>query len=241
MVEGKPKYHEDSVKDIMNTIHEPNLPPQPSPRHLSITVSLVSYGHSNGPFVPSDEQREKASLLAFNIRHLPNPPRNLRAMTTGLSPRLRKEFLKNEVVQHFLTKTYDEIAASIKESYEALSHEYELEGTETTKGSGVEIGDEYEDASVSIIVTVCCEEGRHRSVAFVEELAQRLSQLRNGDGTAGWRLDVNVAHRDIGGPVPGGSSSEVQHTKAKGRFKGGKDARRINQKTSVFEETNEIV
>jgi hypothetical protein len=45
---------------------------------------------------------------------------------------------------------------------------------------------------------------------------------------------VNVAHRDIGGLVPGSSDLKVQQTKAKERAKGGKYARRINQRKNAL-------
>jgi hypothetical protein len=52
---------------------------------------------------------------------------------------------------------------------------------------------------------------------------------------------VNVAHRDIESLVPGSSDLTVQQTKAKGRAKGGKDARRTNQRKNAFGDFNEIV
>ncbi|KAJ5775720.1 uncharacterized protein N7511_000731 [Penicillium nucicola] len=226
----------------METPQEPKSSPGLSSRHPSIAVLLASYGRSNGPFVPSEEQKEKSKILAFNIRHLPNPPRKLRAMTTGLSPRLRKEFLKNEVVQQFLSKTYDEVVQSFTESYHALLPRELSIKNENDKGTDGELGDTSEDADMSFIVTVCCEEGRHRSVAFVEELAQRLSLLRNGSDVACWELNVNVLHRDIEeGILPDSSNPTAQKASAKGRSKGGKDARRINQKNSMFAEPDEIV
>ncbi|KAJ5955342.1 hypothetical protein N7501_009621 [Penicillium viridicatum] len=52
--------------------------------HPSITVSLYSYGRANGPLATLEIQEQNSILLSYNIRNLPNPPRNLRAMTTGL-------------------------------------------------------------------------------------------------------------------------------------------------------------
>jgi hypothetical protein len=51
-----------------------------------------------------------------------------------------------------------------------------------------------------MVVTICCEEGRHRSVAFVEELARRLAVLKDGDDdfSQHWQSTINVIHRDIG-------------------------------------------
>jgi hypothetical protein len=51
---------------------------------------------------------------------------------------------------------------------------------------------------IGVVVTICCEEGRHRSVAFVEELARRLAVLKDEDGfSQHWKPTVNVIHRDI--------------------------------------------
>ncbi|KAJ5533936.1 hypothetical protein N7527_000190 [Penicillium freii] len=55
-----------------------------SSRHPSITVSLYSYGRTNGPLATLEIQEQNSIRLSYNTRHLPNPPRNLRAMTTGL-------------------------------------------------------------------------------------------------------------------------------------------------------------
>jgi hypothetical protein len=52
---------------------------------------------------------------------------------------------------------------------------------------------------------------------------------------------VNVAHRDIESLVPGSSDLTVQQTKVKGRAKGGKDARRTNQRKNAFGDFNEII
>ncbi|PTU17656.1 hypothetical protein P175DRAFT_0526213 [Aspergillus ochraceoroseus IBT 24754] len=49
---------------------------------------------------------------------------------------------------------------------------------------------------VLAVVAVCCEEGRHRSVAFVEELKRRLAGFRDGDGCYTWRMRVDVSHRE---------------------------------------------
>ncbi|KAJ5196802.1 hypothetical protein N7449_007281 [Penicillium cf. viridicatum] len=52
--------------------------------------------------------------------------------------------------------------------------------------------------AMATIVTMCCEQGRHRSVAFVEELAKRLSLLRDGaDMSRSWKLIVTTFHRDL--------------------------------------------
>lgn len=53
--------------------------------------------------------------------------------------------------------------------------------------------------NIEMAVTICCEEGRHRSVAFVEELARELAVFKHGDSLSRhWQLNIEVTHRDIG-------------------------------------------
>ncbi|KGO75847.1 hypothetical protein PITC_032930 [Penicillium italicum] len=205
----------------------------------SITVSLYSYGHANGPFVRPEIWEQGSILLSYNIRHLPNPPRNLRAMTTGLSPRLRKEFLNNDKVQSSLERTQSEIVNSLKTTCDALSQENCSVEKTKTHGNESEIMTTgiQQKPNISLVVTVCCEEGRHRSVAFVEELAKRLSFLKDGaDMSHTWELSITTSHRDLEalGFAPNGSdtmvSQTVGHSYAKGKREKGKDARRLNQK-----------
>ncbi|KAL2849279.1 hypothetical protein BJX68DRAFT_237831 [Aspergillus pseudodeflectus] len=187
-------------------------------RARTIRISLFSYGHSNGPIVlqqqPGEGQYHRT--LAYNIRHLPNPPRHLRANgATGLSRRLQKEFLQNDSVEAFLIKVQAEISDVVRErcgldqpfnatepdeinkqgsDAEEAGTPAELDADSKDKDAALE-----EDADIDLIVTICCEEGRHRSVAFVEELARRLNtMLKNGDGISQhWQLDIHVTHRDI--------------------------------------------
>lgn len=206
----------------------------------SISVSLYSYGRANGPFVTPDIQEQNSIRLSYNIRHLPNPPRNLRAMTTGLSPRLRKEFLKNEIVGSFLERTQNEIVNSLKTSCDALSQE--SSSSEEPKGHGNECEitttSTHQKPNISLVVTVCCEEGRHRSVAFVEELAKRLSLLKDGAVSHSWKLSVTTFHRDLEALelASNGScsdlivSQQVGKSFAKSKQEKGKETRRRNEK-----------
>lgn len=205
-----------------------------SPWHPSITVSLYSYGHANGPFVTAEIQEQNSILLSYNIRHLPNPPRNLRAMTTGLSPRLQKEFLKNDIVQSFLERTQDEIVNTLKTTYDVLSQENCSFEKQKSHDNESEITT-HQKPNISLVVTACCEEGRHRSVAFVEELAKRLPSLRDGaDMSHTWKLSVTTFHRDLEAARNGGSDSmvgqQVGKTCTKSKREKGKEARRLNQK-----------
>lgn len=172
-------------------------------RTPSVRVSLFSYGHANGPIVQQQQhsQSHNHKALAYNIRHLPNPPRHLRANATGLSRRLQKEFLQNDNVQAFLERVQNELLDAISECEQPLSLNESTthEADDVYESSDLTEAATLKDADIDVVVTICCEEGRHRSVAFVEELARRLTMFKNGDGSAQrWQLHVNVTHRDIG-------------------------------------------
>jgi len=144
-----------------------------------VNVSLYSYGHANGPITSLDSDTPSQKTLSYNIRHLPNPPRHLRSKTDGLSRRLQKEFLQHDTVEKYLGRVMTELI-------EAINSEYDCQGSLD------------ENPEFQVTVTVCCEEGRHRSVAFVEELAQRLRPFRHGDGQSRqWQLHATITHRDI--------------------------------------------
>ncbi|KAB8205764.1 hypothetical protein BDV34DRAFT_195187 [Aspergillus parasiticus] len=174
----------------------------------TVRISLFSYGHANGPIVQQYREAQYHRTLSYNIRHLPNPPRHLRVKATGLSRRLQKEFLQSDNVEAFLVKVEGEIFNVVKEGCDQLLYsteqaEYEQGPEEVDKhsDSNAPSGEETpsESADIDIAVTICCEEGRHRSVAFVEELARRLAMFKYKDGfSLHWQLIINVTHRDIG-------------------------------------------
>ncbi|KAF8177039.1 hypothetical protein BJ912DRAFT_986370 [Pholiota molesta] len=98
------------------------------------TIHITSYGHRLGPLLPAPD-------LAFDLRALPNPPKN----------RVQRRF--------------QETCAAIRSRAEEAA------------ASGVG----------ALSVGVCCELGKHRSVAFVEELGRVRFE--------GW--NVVVRHRDV--------------------------------------------
>lgn len=181
-----------------------------STRAKSIQVSLFSYGHANGPIVKQSKEARCHKDLAYNIRHLPNPPRNIRANSTGLSRRLQKEFLRNDNVEAFLLKVQDELLGVIEEGWdqslnstEENGNKYDLEVLDERQKKDANVSKDaaLEDLDIDVTVTICCEEGRHRSVAFVEELARRLAVFKHGDGSSRcWNMTIDVTHRDIGNP-----------------------------------------
>ncbi|KAJ6072385.1 hypothetical protein N7467_010470 [Penicillium canescens] len=160
------------IKDAMDTPQEPNRPRN----YHHGTHQLQSYSFHT--VVQMDLFKVLIIQHSSSSKSTPELARDDHWSFTTSS---KGEFSKNEVVQKFLTRTNDEIVASLKESYEALSHRDELIRNETGEGLEEKTGGASEDGDISFIVTVCCEEGCHRSVAFMEELAQRLIMLRMGD------------------------------------------------------------
>ncbi|PYI24159.1 hypothetical protein BO99DRAFT_418827 [Aspergillus violaceofuscus CBS 115571] len=179
----------------------------PLSRTTSVQISLISYGHANGPVVQQPREARYYQILAYNIRHLPNPPRHLRVNATGLSRRLQKEFLQNDAVEAALVKVQQEIVNAVQEgcaqplcstAREELQQAASQTDTSPSLHGHASAELAVDGAEVDIVVTICCEEGRHRSVAFVEELARRLVTVKDGDGVLQpWALNVNKTHRDI--------------------------------------------
>lgn len=212
-------------------------PPERMLPHLS--VSLISYGHANGPLVQPERERGQRKLLAYNIRHLPNPPRHLRANSTGLSRRLQKEFLQNDAVQAQLCKAQHEVVETLKVEPDSLVSwpsiperpDLERHPARREKIASLDKNDHGSNVDLSLVVTVCCEEGRHRSVAFVEELARRLAGFKNGDG--GSRtccLDVSVTHRDINISTPRSDESGFSEKQACGMNSNTKSQRKSGRR-----------
>lgn len=134
-----------------------------------------------------------------------------------------------------MVKVEEELINTIKEGCGQLSHSTEHEETEKVDGEydihASQDGDIHaseemvsECADIDVAVAICCEEGHHRSVAFVEELLRRMSAFKHGDRfSQQWKLDVNVTHRDIGDvedlEQPSDQSKRPSRTQAKFRQK----------------------
>ncbi|EAU83021.2 hypothetical protein CC1G_08958 [Coprinopsis cinerea okayama7 len=100
--------------------------------------------------------------LKFDVRALPNPPKHVRSSQLGIYKPLQEWFFAREEVQtRFLT-----ISSKIEDA---------LQIAEANDQNDVFIG-------------VCCQLGKHRSVAMVEALGRRA-------WLAGW--SVEVGHRDM--------------------------------------------
>jgi hypothetical protein len=139
-------------------------------------LSIISYGHANGPLTAT--YLDGAEQLTFSVRDVENPPVKLRKTYTGLSPRLRKEVFANSAAQSKLETIVRAVEGRMAEIEFSL-----LKGTFRKDGSP-EIS-----RPARLVVTIMCEEGKHRSVAFAEELSRRLTIGRN--------VTLTVAHRDL--------------------------------------------
>jgi hypothetical protein len=116
----------DSVQDQERGRHSRVADDQPP----SVSIHLISYGHAYGPLhseiLSATKQQRRNRVLPYNIRHLPNPPRSLRASgAIGLSRRLRTEFLKNKPVQKYLERIGTELLNAIREEVDGSHHDVE--------------------------------------------------------------------------------------------------------------------
>ncbi|KAF8973200.1 hypothetical protein BDZ97DRAFT_1780043 [Flammula alnicola] len=118
------------------------------------TIYITSYGHRLGPLLPTPH-------ISFDLRTLPNPPKNIRTGQKGISKPVRDWLFAHSEVQ----RRFDDICKRIQSRME----EAHVNGEKEIK------------------VGVCCEIGKHRSVAVVEELGQTPFK--------GW--NVVVEHRDV--------------------------------------------
>lgn len=146
----------------LDTEHDSNqLSPAQLPPPLSRPeLQIISYGHSNGPLkIPTG-----AEHLNFSVRDIENPPAKLRRTHTGLSSRLRKEVMAGGPAKERLKSICTTVHARMEEMVK-------------------------EERSDPLVVGIMCEEGKHRSVTFVEELSRR---VRSRD----W--DIVIQHRDLG-------------------------------------------
>lgn len=104
------------------------------------TIYISSFGHRQGPLVPTPD-------LSFDLRSLPNPPKNVRTSQAGLHKPLRNWLFSNPQVQN----RFNGICEAIKLG---------VQNAETNGVSELHVG-------------VFCELGKHRSVSIVEELSRQ--------------------------------------------------------------------
>lgn len=153
------------VTNINGTKHEP----------AKLTLKIISHGRVNGPL---DEPEDGEEMLNFSVRDVPNPPAKLRKRYTGLSPRLR-------------TEVFSEKAARLKYDTIVIEMEKMMTTMETAMSYDAAHKEEVdEDTPTTLVVSIQCEEGKHRAVSYAEELAQSETTKRKD-----W--NVSVVHRDL--------------------------------------------
>lgn len=180
---------------------------QPAPQPLLL---IVSHARTN-PLRSSPD-------LKYDARSVPNPPKQIREKFTGLDKRLRDHMLSHGDFVSLVDRAESDIKALIRKmtdgdpkegilplrewkpprprpawavKKEGEEPERELDGDgDDEDGEEEEEDDELDDEErPTLKVGVFCVRGRHRSVAFAEELSQRLWPKE-------W--EVRVVHRDLG-------------------------------------------
>ncbi|KAL8783874.1 MAG: hypothetical protein Q9195_009251 [Heterodermia aff. obscurata] len=144
-------------------------------------LKIISYGHSNGPLVvPDNPNRVK---LLYSVRDVSNPPNLLRKKYSGMSRRLQKEI--------FLSKQgkarMEQILECVDSQMVKMTEDYSRAPTpEIVTDADV---DASKESPRELVVGIMCEEGRHRSVAFAEELGKTVTKKP--------RWVIEVQHRDL--------------------------------------------
>lgn len=162
--------------------------PPPTPLLL-----LISHARTNPLHTPPD--------LKYDIRSVSNPPKQIRDKYTGIDKRLREHMLSHGDFVLLLDRAESEIKASMekmaadgartaeKPAYKPVRPRVASRPAPAER-EDEDDGEETDDEDrPKLRVSVFCVRGRHRSVAFAEELA-----LRSWPGN--W--EVRVVHRDLG-------------------------------------------
>lgn len=139
-------------------------------------LKIKSHGRVNGPVEDPEDGEE---MLKFSVREIANPPAKLRKKFTGVSPRLRKEIFSDKLARLKYDTMVIEIEKMMTSMETALA--YDVAHPEDI--------DPDDPTPTILIISIQCEEGRHRSVSYAEELAQSTSRKD-------WA--VSVEHRDLG-------------------------------------------
>ena len=168
------------------------------PEH-SFDLKVISYGHTNGPLVvPDNPNRVK---LLYSVRDVPNPPNLLRKKHTGMSRRLQKEIFLSKQGKARL----EQILENIESQMVKMTEDYSRAPTpEIVTDADL---DKPKESPRELIVGVMCEEGRHRSVAFAEELGKMVTKKP--------RWVIEVQHRDLG-EIGSSEEDEDEHKEKDG-------------------------
>lgn len=166
----------DETGDSINATDDLGERAQSAPKDPTFKLMIVSYGHSNGPLALAN--LDSSEQLIFSVRDVENPPVRLRKTHTGLSARLRKEIFANQAA-----RTKLDVIASAVESKMADMHDLHFKADPLKESPSATHTD------TTLVVGIMCEEGKHRSVVFAEELARRI------DPDLSWT--ISIEHRDL--------------------------------------------
>ncbi|KAK5075379.1 hypothetical protein LTS08_001552 [Lithohypha guttulata] len=150
-----------------------------------LNLKIISHGRVNGPL---DDPEDGEEMLNFSVRDIPMPPAKLRKKYSGLSPRLRAEVFSEKQSR----LKYDTIVTEMEKMMTVMETALTYDATHQ------EID---EETATTLIVSIQCEEGKHRSVGFAEELAQ-------SDTTKRKNWTVIVEHRDLGDDDANGADED---------------------------------
>lgn len=151
------------------------LPPEHA-RDSVYALRIVSFRHAHGPFRPPTSCSD---FMQFSVQDISNPPPRLRKSHIGLSLRLRKEVMGSKQARI-------KLAGITAETEQMMDH---MEQHSTDQGTRENLSNETGRRRLPLLViAIMCEEGKHRSVSFAEELSRRLKRK-------GW--DLEVRNRDL--------------------------------------------
>lgn len=190
-------------------------------------LSIISYGHSKGPLqIPQPQSpQETVEHLTFSVRNIENPPVKLRKTHTGLSSRLRKETMASKSA----TAKLETMRAAVETRMEEMNDAFRGDGAISTADDAFSPPPS-PSPSALLVVGIMCEEGKHRSVTFAEELGRKIR------ADASW--SVSVQHRDLGlmfsddraaGGGGGGGDSDDENNSSKKAQSGRKGKKQRDQ------------
>ncbi|KAL9647172.1 hypothetical protein ABK040_004888 [Willaertia magna] len=151
-----------------------------------VNVNILTFGKEYG------RPENSTYNFIYDLREFPNPLTTQKRKTmTGLHKELRSDFFSNESVQTFFKECFTQIGKEIIKIFKS----------------------DVETKEINILVF--CHKGKHRSVAFAEELAREIK--KHNQLKAFINPNVQVIHRDISK-----KGSNVNEASKKGRkHKGG--------------------
>ncbi|KAG6915723.1 hypothetical protein DXG01_010244 [Tephrocybe rancida] len=175
--------------------HSPISPSFPLSTKILI---LTSYSHRRGPLLPP---LVPTPGLAFDIRTLPNPPKRVRDVYVGTDKPMRKAFMEGEGVRERVEGIWRAVRVVLEQTPNTAAggdvpmgdatKEPEHDPDSDSEEEEEEDEEEEMEKRIRVCVGICCEVGRHRSVACVEELARMV-------WPQGW--EIEVVHRDLTRP-----------------------------------------